>query len=311
MSIQTTLRKWLVLFFVITAGTCSQAQEWKHAAAYDKALARNVLERSLYFLPLYGSVYRAKFEVMLKELPDIRGVVIHNHGCGGQWGWETHVSQFFYREGFAVVAPEFVTREGNKTGCPGGSAEESLRRGGERFREGIYTARNPARLSARGDDIEYIISWLKTLTGLPIILSGHSEGCRTVYAWGRGDPQVKGGVCHKQSLNQDYEHLWKWDVALPMWSSNEDEDPWAQGSKSRPAVGFERKFVAKPENLTSFRFPGNSHDPLVRPGEIESLKGWLTKNFPGSALKGTSGVVYEDKLPLIQERLRHTQTSSP
>lgn len=308
MSIEVARRKSLVLLFAMTAGLCAHAQESKQAAAYDKALARNVLDRSLYFLPLYGSVYRAKFEVMLKELPEIRGVVIHNHGCGGQWGWETHVSQFFYREGFAVVAPEFVTREGNKTGCPGSSAEESLRRGGERFREGVYTARNPARLYARGDDIEHVISWLKTLTGLPIILSGHSEGCRTVYSWDRGDPQVKGGVCHKQSLNQDYEHLWKWDVTLPMWSSNEDEDPWAQGSKSRPAVGFERKFVAKPENLTSFRFPGNSHDPLVRPGEIESLKRWLTSNFPGSAPKGTSGMVYEDKLPLIQERLRTPNT---
>ena len=60
---------------------------------------------------------------MIKEVPRLRGIVIHNHGCGGQWGWETHVSQFFYREGFAVVAPEFVSREGNKTGCPGGTAE--------------------------------------------------------------------------------------------------------------------------------------------------------------------------------------------
>ena len=123
------------------------AQAWRDAPAYDKKHAVNVLERSVFFLPRFGSVYRGKFEVMLKEVPGLRGIVIHNHGCGGQWGWETHVSQFFYREGFAVVAPEFVSREGNKTGCPGGTAEESLRRGGERFREGIYTARNPARLS--------------------------------------------------------------------------------------------------------------------------------------------------------------------
>lgn len=201
-----------------------------------------------------------------------------------------------------------MTRQGNKTGCPGSSAEESLQRGGERFREGIYTARNPARLAARGDDIQQVIVWLKTLTSLPIVLSGHSEGCRTVYSWDRGDPQVRGGICHKQSLHQAYEHLWKWDTTLPMWSSNEDEDPWAQGSKSQPAVGFERKFESRPENLTSFRFAGNSHDPLIRPGEIESLRQWLGKYFPGPALRGTSGMVYEDKLPQIQERLR-TQPS--
>jgi dienelactone hydrolase len=292
------------------AGGAAQAQDWRHAPAYDKALAANVLDRSVFFLPLYGTVYRAKFEAMIKEVPGIRGVVIHNHGCGGQWGWETHVSQFYYREGFAVVSPEFVTREGNKLGCPGGSLEDSLRRGGERFREGIYTARNPARLSARGDDIAQVVAWLKTLTPLPILLSGHSEGCRTVYHWDRADPQIKGGICHKQSLNASYEHLWKWDTALPMWSSNEDEDPWAQGSKAQPAVGFERKFASRPENLTSYRYAGNSHDPLVRPAEVESLRAWLTRYVPGRALRDTSGMVYEDKLPLIQERLRAVRPSA-
>lgn len=303
---RATFANWrfIAALFGIAACSHAQAQEWKPAPAYDKALAANVLDRSVYFLPLFGSVYRAKFGVMLKELPGIRGVIIHNHGCGGQWGWESHVSQFYYREGFAVVAPEFVTREGNKLGCPGGSPEESLKRGGERFREGIYTARNPARLSARGDDLEQVIAWLKTQTSLPIILSGHSEGCRTVYFWDRADPQVKGGICHKQSLHPNYEHLWKWNVALPMWSSNEDEDPWAQGSKSQPSVGFERKFTAMPENLTSFRFAGNSHDPLIRPGETDSLRQWLNQYFPGAAPKNTSGMVYEDKLPMIQERLR-------
>jgi len=91
-----------------------------------------------------------------------------------------------------------------------------------------------------------------------------------------------------------YEHLWKWDTALPMWSSNEDEDPWAQGSKAQPAEGFERKFASRPENLSSYRFAGNSHDPLVRPAEVESLRAWLTKQVPGRPLRDTSGMVYED-----------------
>lgn len=311
MPLATALPIFALAAALLTAPTPALAQDWRHAPAYDKALAANVLDRSVYFLPLYGAVYRAKFEALLGELPGIRGVVIHNHGCGGQWGWETHVAQFYYREGFAVVAPEFVTRDGNQLGCPGGSPSESLRRGAERFREGVYTARNPARLSARGDDVQRILAWLRTLTTLPVILSGHSEGCRTVYFWDRGDPQVKGGICHKQSLNQAYEHLWKWDTALPMWSSNEDEDPWAQGSKTHPAVGFERKFAAHPENLTSYRFAGNSHDPLVRREEVESLRSWLQVRFPGRVPKDTSGMVYEDKLPLIQERLRGGRKDRP
>lgn len=296
--------KWVVCLCVACSLGFVQAQDWRQVPAYDKALSANVLNRSIFFLPLYGAVYPAKFEIMLTQLPGIRGVIIHNHGCGGQWGWETHVAQFYYREGFAVIAPEFVTRDGNKLGCPGGSPEESLRRGAERAREGVYTAKNPARLHARGDDLEQVIRWLTPLTRLPIILSGHSEGCRTVYFWDRAHPQVKAGICHKQSLHPSYEHLWKWDTTLPMWSSNEDEDPWAQGSKGRPAVGFERKFSSHPENLTSFRFAGNSHDPLKRPGELESLRQWLNLHFKGQPLRDTSGMVYEDQLPLIQQKLK-------
>lgn len=298
------LFKWMVSFLVLSPPLVMQAQDWKQVPAYDKALAANVLDRSVYFLPLYGAVYQAKFEVMLTQLPGIRGVIIHNHGCGGQWGWETHVAQFYYREGFAVIAPEFVTRDGNKLGCPGSSPEESLKRGAERAREGVYTAKNPARLNARGDDLEQVLSWLKPVTNLPIILSGHSEGCRTVYFWNRADPQVKAGICHKQSLHPSYEHLWRWDTSLPMWSSNEDEDPWAQGSKERPAIGFERKFRDHPVNLTSFRFAGNSHDPLKRPGEYDSLRNWFNKYFEGQTPKNTSGMVYEDKLTLIQQKLK-------
>jgi hypothetical protein len=52
------------------------------------------------------------------------------------WGWETTVAQFYYREGFAVITPEFVTRDGNKLG-PGGSTEEMLKQASVRFREGV------------------------------------------------------------------------------------------------------------------------------------------------------------------------------
>jgi len=283
---------------------CARGQQWIEAPAYDKARARNVLDRSTLYMPLFGAVYREKFEVMLQKLPGVRGVIIHNHGCAGMWGWETTIAQFYYREGFAVVTPEFVTRAGNKTGCPGGSPEEQLRRGGERAAEGIYTAKNPARLAARGDDIQEIIRWIKTLTDLPIFLSGHSEGCRTTYHWNRNESQVKGGICHKQSVNRQYEHLWQWDTRLPMWSSNEDEDPWAGGSKQSPAVGFEAKFKDNPQNLTSFRYPGNSHDPLVRPGEGQSLREWLNKQVSLPPLKGLNGFNYEDALPAIQRELQ-------
>lgn len=287
-----------------TITTPAAAQQSRQVPAYDKSQTRTVLTRSVFYLPLFGAVYREKFAALVAREPGVRGVIIHNHGCGGMWGWETTVAQFYYREGFAVITPEFVTREGNKTGCPGGSSEEMLKGGGDRAREGIYTAMNPARLDARGDDIEEVIRWVKTLTPLPIFLSGHSEGCRTTYHWNRGDPQVKGGICHKQSVNRQYEHLWKWDTKLPMWSSIEDEDPWAGGTKDRPAVGFLDKFKDNPQNLTEFRFPGNSHDPLVRQGEGQSLREWLNRQVILPPLKGQNGFNYEDVLPIVQDAVR-------
>ena len=277
------------------------AQQSRHVPAYDRSQTQTVLNRSVFYLPLFGAVYKDKFSALVSREPGVRGVIIHNHGCGGMWGWETTVAQFYYREGFAVITPEFVTRDGNKLGCPGGTSDEMLKRAGERAREGIYTAMNPARLDARGDDVEEVIRWVKTFTALPIFISGHSEGCRTTYHWSRNDPQVKGGICHKQSVNRQYEHLWKWDTRLPMWSSIEDEDPWAGGTKDRPAVGFQDKFKDNPQNLTEFRFPGNSHNPLVRPGEGKSLREWLNQQVVLPPLKDQNGFNYEDVLPAVQE----------
>ena len=63
---------------------------WKDAPAYSPALAQNVLKRSVFFMPMFGAVYPEKFETLLAHLPNtnLRGVVIYNHGCGGQWGYE-------------------------------------------------------------------------------------------------------------------------------------------------------------------------------------------------------------------------------
>ena len=58
------------LFAVATAME-AKAQSWRAAPAYDKALAANILDRSVFFLPMFGAVYQAKFEVMVKEIPKV------------------------------------------------------------------------------------------------------------------------------------------------------------------------------------------------------------------------------------------------
>ena len=104
---------------------------WKDAPAYAPEHARNVLERSTFMLPNFGAVYREKFEVLLARMPpgSIRGVVVHNHGCAGQWVfeskgacWRCHTPPLFTDEDFhntgvgvrnGVAEPGRAGRTGN------------------------------------------------------------------------------------------------------------------------------------------------------------------------------------------------------
>ncbi len=290
-----------------TVATPDGATQWKDAPAYSADKGANVLRRSVFFMPLFGAVFPEKFEALLKALPpsSLRGVIVYNHGCGGQWGWETHVAGLLYRQGFAVITPDFPSREDNKTGCPGGSEAEALRMAGQRANEGIYQAINPARLAARGQDIMGVVAWIKSQTALPILIAGHSEGCRATYALHITDPQVVGGICVKQGLQPNYEHTWRWNTQVPLWQSLEEYDPWVvpPGSTVRD-VTFERKFTAHPQNLTVVTVPGKTHDPLVQPAEQASLYAWLNQRVPQQIKPGQNGFGYESVLPEIQRKLR-------
>lgn len=283
--------------------------QWREAPAYAKELRRNVLQRSVFFLPMFGAVYKEKFEALLAQLPkdSLRGVVIHNHGCGGMWSLEANVAQFYYQQGFAVITPEFVTRSGNKLGCPGGSEDEMRKRSGERGSEGIYQAVNPARLAARAHDVMTVVQWLKTMTTLPIIVSGHSEGCRTVYSLHLNDPQTVGGACIKQGLQKSFEHTWRWNPQFPMWQSLEEFDPWVvfpEGTRVQD-VTFEAQFKSTaPQNLTVVIVPGKTHWPLNQEAERASLRQWLNQRVTTPHVGGQNGFNYESALSDIQEKLK-------
>lgn len=280
---------------------------WKDVPAYSSANDQNILKRSVFFLPMFGAVYQEKFEALLSRMPpgSVRGIVIHNHGCGGQWSLETNVAQFYYQNGFAVVTPEFVTRKDNKTGCPGGSEQEMLQLSAERNREGIYQATNPARLAARAREVMLVVDWLKKISDFPIILSGHSEGCRTVYSVHlTQDPRVVGGACIKQGLQAGFQHTWRWNPKVPMWQSLEEFDPWVvpQGSTVKE-VTFEREFRDHPENLTFVIVPGKTHLPLNQEAERNSLRTWLNQRTKIAHAPGQNGFNYETVLPKIQSAL--------
>lgn len=313
---------WLLLAWSVVCGVAAQTQrprlvvaeggmpQWKDAPAYAREHSRNVLQRSVYFLPLFGAVYKEKFEVLLAQMPkdSVRGIVIHNHGCGGMWVTETQVAQFYLQQGFAVVTPEFVTRQDNKVGCPGGSEDEMRQRSGERGREGIYQAINPARLAARGHEVMTVVQWLKGLSPLPIIVSGHSEGCRTVYSLHLHDPQMVGGACIKQGLQKPFEHTWRWNTQVPMWQSLEEFDPWVvfpEGTRVQD-VSFESRFSATPQNLTVVIVPGKTHWPLNQEAERSSLRQWLNQRVKVALVPGQNGFNYENALPAIQDKLKST-----
>lgn len=280
---------------------------WKDAPAYDARHAATVLRRSVFFMPVFGAVYREKFETLLNSMPatSLRGVVIYNHGCGGQLGWETTVAQYFYRWGFAVITPDFLGREGNKSGCPGGSGDDMLNAARQRANEGIYQAINPARLAARGQDIQTVIEWVKRRTALPIILSGHSEGCRAIYAMHVTDPQVVGGACVKQGLQPNYAHTWRWNTQKPMWQSLEESDPWVvSGGLTVAQVSFAPKFHDNPAAHTLVVVPGNTHDPLNHDSERVSLRAWLDARVAQRHVAGQNGVDYEAVLPALHNRMQ-------
>ncbi len=297
----------LMAFLAISIGQAAYAQKWIDAPAYDKKHAANVLARSNFFLPLFGATYKEKFEVLVNKLPanSLRGIIVYNHGCGGQWGWETTVAQHLYRQGFAVITPDFSGRDGNKLGCAGGNEEEGRKSAGEKIREGIYQAINPARLSARVDDVLAVVAYIKSISNLPIIIGGHSEGCRATYFLNTSDPQIVGGMCVKQGLQDNFEHTWKWNTNIPMWQSLEEFDPWVMyGNNNMSNVGFERKFTDKPGNLTVVRVPGKTHDPLNQEAERQSLFQWLAARVGKQLVAGQNSFNYEPTLPEIHKKLQ-------
>lgn len=255
-----------------------QYSNWNNPA-YDKSHSAKVLERTVFYAPAAGATYLVRWEEALRSDPRVRGVVIHNHGCGGMWGWETHVAQFYYRLGLAVATPEFVTRPGNRTGCPGSNNDSALQGGGENYRAGIFTARNIARMDARTDDVAVVLAHIKSLTSKPIFLSGHSEGARTVYHWDRTDPQIVGAILHNQSCSSGYAHIWRLPPQVPTIQILERNDPWSPDA-ANGSCGF--RFTGEwSRNFTILMQEGANHNPLNNEQARSTLRLWLEERLGG------------------------------
>ena len=50
----------------------AHAQQSRQVPAYDQAQVRTVLDRSVFYLPLFGAVYRDKFTALIPNHPTVR-----------------------------------------------------------------------------------------------------------------------------------------------------------------------------------------------------------------------------------------------
>ena len=262
----------LIKFLLLVSFSVSASAGWLTPDAYDKKYVANVLERSVFYAPMYGGLYKQRWELAVKEDPNVRAVAIHLHGCGGLGMLEGGVASFYVqRLGIAVITPDFVARPGNKTGCPGDESASMLRGGEQRFKEGVYTARNSERMDARTDDVEALVAYVKKLTNKPIFISGHSEGARTSYHFDKVDPQIVGVMLHNQSCTASYSQIWRLPTSYKTWQVIENNDPWTDGATD---CAFHFK-GADAANITLLRQSGDNHRPLNNDEAKFSLKKWV------------------------------------
>ena len=284
--------------WIVTLGLTIAPAHCASVDAYNIKYTKNVLSRSVFYAPGWGGLYKEKWEELVKLDPNTRAVAIHMHGCGGL-GWnELKVADFYIRNGIATITPDFVGRPNNKVGCPGksGDDQDQLMGGKIRFDQGVYTARNPERMQARVDDLEAVIRYVKSITDKPIIISGHSEGARTVYHFNKLDPQVKGAVMHNQSCSASFDHIFRLPTSYPAYQIIEVGDPWADGSRdcSHHYKNSDRV------NLTLIRQSGYNHKPLNNDEARLQLKNWLDLIL-GGEWKFKPVMSNESFLPAVQK----------
>lgn len=270
--------------------------------AYDKKHAANVLQRSVFYAPVWGGLYKEKWEEVVANDPNVRGVAIQLHGCAGLFHGEKVVADFYInRLGLAVITPDFTGRPGNKTGCPGRGSDEALKGAFQRFDEMVFTARNPHRMSARTDDLQILIDYVKSITNKPIILGGHSEGGRTVYHYNKVEPQIIGMILHAISCGDKHAHIFRMPTSYKTFQYMENNDPWLPDG-----MDCRRYFKGKDEkNITVFRQEGTSHRPLNNEEVRRVLKNWVDDLFGGEWKY--EPIHNEALLPGIQRRLQKSQ----
>lgn len=215
---------------------------------------RTSYERSDYYTQAQGAVWAASIEEFLREAGRDQPVVVHVHGCYGQYMDDGSLRNFYVDQGANVVMMDYLKVKGRERSCelrprPDGWPETS----------------NPARIRERRVELEAQVQWLKSQGFTRIFVSGHSEGGRTVQGL---KSQVAGVFIHGMDCKASRMRFWVPNSDNRILVFLSERDPWL-GYPGATVQGcgtfFNRSFVK------DFWTAQATHSPLVEQGWREVI----------------------------------------
>ena len=187
-------------------------------------------------------------EEFLASADKTRAVVLHAHGCAGIGLAELALQEFYESLGYHFVMQNFLSRGDASSSCPTNQPN----------RAGWKETVNPNRHRARQLELDHTIGVLQRAGFEQIIVTGHSEGGKTIQGI---KSKVKAIIVH--AMDAKSTNLWNpnpENLYLFLYSYN---DPWITGRGSYPVrspVTFSNRNKVF-EHVSNVRYHGPLEDP--------------------------------------------------
>lgn len=243
-----------ILFALISLSTVACAHR-----QYDVSpgLIDSTPHRSVYYLNNNAGVPN-KIENFVQADKNVP-VVVHSHGCSGMSWYDGKIKEFYLSLGYNVVMLDFLRRGDAESSCP---ANKPLN-------TGHFETINPNRQSARLAELESQINWLRLNGFTTIIVTGYSEGGKTIQQL---RTKVHAVIVHSMDCkSHEFYNPNKNNRYLFLYSYN---DPWITGDGAYQTKSCVRLFSSNiTENISNVR----SHDPFADPEWKPTIVEFLTK----------------------------------
>lgn len=200
-------------------------------------------QRSLYYTEAKTiPITPDEFERTDKRIP----VVVHLHGCSGIYPGDYQLRDFYKSLGYNVIMMDFFKRGDAQTSCPEGVPS----------RFGHPEVVNPYRQQARLLELESQLSWLRNRGFNTIIVTGYSEGGKTVQQL---QSKVSAVIVHAMDCkSREFWNPNKENKYLFLYSSR---DPWVTANGGTPAISC-NNFFSRNENVVEKISDITNHQPL-------------------------------------------------